>query len=120
MPGSADALLKEELSRFGSEPDGFFDRKDRDHYRQILDRIAKDADRRAKGCDMAAERAAALADTLAGRWLFCAEEEGQEEPDRATLMHLLDQRCGASIVLGILWIVVGRRLGWLYRFPIAF
>lgn len=126
MPGSADAVLKEELSRFGSEPGGFFDleeaalclaalsssRKNRDHYRRILDQIAKDADKRAKGCDMAAERAAALAHTLAECWLFCAEEEGQEEPDSATLMHLLDQRCGASIVLGILWIVIGRRLGW--------
>ena len=126
MSASVDDLLKERLSRFGREPDGCFDleeaalclgalassHKDCDRYRQMLNQIAKDAAKRARSGASAAERGAALADTLAGRWLFCAEEEGHEEPDNATLMHLLDQRCGASIVLGVLWIVTGRRLGW--------
>jgi regulator of sirC expression with transglutaminase-like and TPR domain len=53
-----------------------------------------------------------LADVIAGEFRYCGDEETYDDLDNANLMRAIERRKGLPVVLGILYLVVARGLGW--------
>ena len=59
-----------------------------------------------------AERAAALAEVLAGEFGFAGDADTYDDPANADLLSVLDRRRGLPVSLSIIWVAMARRLGW--------
>ena len=55
-------------------------------------------------------RMAAMAATLTGRYRLLGDDD--DGPDGDCIMQLLDRRRGPPCALGLIWLHLGRRLGW--------
>jgi regulator of sirC expression with transglutaminase-like and TPR domain len=86
--------------------------RDRGRYRAMLAEMAETVDEMAGGEQTAQAMAEALADGLAGRHRLTGDDRDEDDLQNANLMEVLDRRRGLPVSLGILWLDVGRRLGW--------
>jgi regulator of sirC expression with transglutaminase-like and TPR domain len=86
-------------------------------YRAHLDEVGGEVAEGAAGAAPgdAAEAAAALARTLAGRHGYEGDEKTYEDLQNANLMRVIDRRRGLPVALGILYIHAARRQGWTMR-----
>lgn len=66
----------------------------------------------AAGEPTAAGRAAALADLLAGQRRLRGNTDDYEDPRNSCLECVLDRRLGIPLALSLVWMGVGRRVGW--------
>ncbi|HEV2567675.1 transglutaminase-like domain-containing protein [Sphingomonas sp.] len=67
---------------------------------------------RAVTAHSAAAQAAALADVVAGEFRFHGDRDTYDDPANADLISVIDRRKGMPIALSILYVAVGRRIGW--------
>ncbi|MEZ5668016.1 MAG: tetratricopeptide repeat protein [Alphaproteobacteria bacterium] len=83
---------------------------DLDPYRALLaDMTAAVGGRNALGLS---DRAAALAGAIAGDYGFSGDAETYDDLANASLIRVIDRRKGLPITLAILYLHVGRALGW--------
>ena len=59
-----------------------------------------------------AERAAALAQVIAGEFGFTGDRDSYDDPGNADLLRVLDRRRGLPVTLAILYVAAARRLTW--------
>lgn len=66
------------------------------------------------GADAAdgSERAACLAQVLAGEFGFVGDRQTYDDPDNADLIRVVDRLRGLPISLSILYVAAARRIGW--------
>lgn len=80
----------------------------REHLRELVDAVrAAGADR-----DSPAACAEALRQGLFELFGYSGDDETYDDMRNANLMHVIDRRKGLPVALGILALVVARRLGW--------
>ena len=83
------------------------------HYRQHLAALVADAERlTGAGGDGAPEGAALLSLVLAEHHGYRGDARTYEDLQNANLIRVIDRRRGLPVALGILYIHVGRGLGW--------
>ncbi len=85
---------------------------DPDRVEGMLQRLATDLRALAPRTAGARERAAALADLLAGRRGLRGDRDTYDDPRNSCLECVLDRRVGIPIALALVWMCVGRRVGW--------
>ncbi|WP_345890143.1 transglutaminase-like domain-containing protein [Sphingomonas beigongshangi] len=81
-------------------------------YEGVLSDIASRLDRIGAGVADASERAACLAQVLAGEFGFSGDAETYDDPDNADLIRVIDRLRGLPISLSILYVAAARRIGW--------
>jgi regulator of sirC expression with transglutaminase-like and TPR domain len=91
--------------------------RERTAYRALLaDIIASAGHAAAAATDGALENAEArvelLSTVLIGRYRLIGDERDEDEGASGNLMQLLDRRRGPALTIGLLWLHVGRHLGW--------
>ena len=68
-------------------------------------------------------RVEALGQVIAKRYGYSGEGAGDNDPEDANLMRVIDRRCGISVTLGILYLHAARALDWDVagiNFPVRF
>ncbi len=124
MPG-ADRLRRR-LALIGAAPDARIDigeaaltlaafdrpRVGLERYRDHLAELARDTAAAGAGLGGAAERAAALAQVIAGAHRYQGDELTYDDPLNANLMGVIDRRKGLPVALGILYLHCARGQGW--------
>jgi len=81
-------------------------------YEDVLSDIASRLEEVGAGVDHASERAACLAQVLAGEFGFAGDAETYDDPDNADLIRVIDRLRGLPISLSILYVAAARRIGW--------
>ncbi len=123
--GMSQADAKHELSRLADLPAAAIDlaetalllaalhhpRRDRHRYRVLLAEMTAVVADRGAAAETVGDRVTALTDTLTGRYRLLGDDD-DDGPDGASIMELLDRRRGPPCVLGLVWLHLGRRLGW--------
>lgn len=75
---------------------------------EMHDRIAE----RGGDAVAASQRAALLAEVIAGEFGFAGDRDTYDDPGNADLMHVVDTRRGLPVSLAILYVAAARRLNW--------
>jgi regulator of sirC expression with transglutaminase-like and TPR domain len=57
-------------------------------------------------------RAAALAELLAGEFLYTGDLETYDDPANANLIRVIERRRGLPVALGVIWLHAARAAGW--------
>jgi regulator of sirC expression with transglutaminase-like and TPR domain len=136
-----NAEIRAELTRVGTLPDGDIDlagtalhlaavnrpRVAIEPYRRHLEKLAGEVGAYAgipgdsiPDLDLRVE---ALAQVIARRYGYSGEGAGDNDPEDANLMRVIDRRCGISVAIGILYLQAARALGWNVagiNFPVRF
>lgn len=81
-------------------------------YRDFLDNVAFTITRSHKGDLDLTEQTKLLQDILAGKFGFTGDKNSYNDLANANLMRVIDRRKGLPVSLGIVYLHVGRRLGW--------
>jgi regulator of sirC expression with transglutaminase-like and TPR domain len=81
-------------------------------YEDMLSDIASRLDEMGTDAADASERAACLAQVLAGEFGFTGDVETYDNPDNADLIRVIDRLRGLPISLLILYVAAARRIGW--------
>lgn len=81
-------------------------------YEDVLSDIAARLDEVGTGVDDTSERAACLAQVLAGEFGFAGDAQTYDDPDNADLIRVIDRLRGLPISLSILYVAAARRIGW--------
>ncbi|MGR6329625.1 transglutaminase family protein [Sphingomonas sp. XXL09] len=81
-------------------------------YEDVLSDIASRLDEVGVDAADAAERAACLAQVLAGEFGFSGDAATYDDPDNADLIRVIDRLRGLPISLSILYVAAARRIGW--------
>lgn len=81
-------------------------------YEDVLSSIAARLDEVGTGAADASERAACLAQVLAGEFGFAGDAQTYDDPDNADLIRVIDRLRGLPISLSILYVAAARRIGW--------
>jgi regulator of sirC expression with transglutaminase-like and TPR domain len=81
-------------------------------YEDVLSDIASRLDGIGAGVADALERAACLAQVLAGEFGFSGDTKTYDDPDNADLIRVIDRLRGLPISLSILYVAAARRIGW--------
>jgi regulator of sirC expression with transglutaminase-like and TPR domain len=124
---------KRRLARVGSLPDSAIDlaesalllasldhpSRDLDSYLALLGDMAETLDRAAGQADDVQEKAAALTAILVGRFGLIGDDRDDDQQDNANVMQVLDRRRGPADSLGLIWLHLGRRIGWSVE-PLSF
>ncbi len=124
------AEIRAELTRVGTLPDGDIDlagtalhlaavnqpRVALEPYRRHLEKLAGEVGAYAGVFGGAVPdlhmRVEALGQVIARRYGYSAEGAGDNDPEDANLMRVIDRRCGLSAALGILYLHAARTLNW--------
>jgi regulator of sirC expression with transglutaminase-like and TPR domain len=85
---------------------------DPDRVDAILERIAGSLRRRGGGAEGSVERACLLARVLAGERGLRGNHAQYDDPRNSCPECVLDLRLGIPLTLSLLWMEVGRRVGW--------
>ncbi len=123
---TATAAVHDELRRLAALPDADIDlaeaalalaslerpRAHRQRYRAFLAAAADTLTGRAAAAEQAGARAALLIGLLGGELGFGGVEHEADEEGGADLMRVIDRRRGLPVALGILYLQLGRGLGW--------
>ena len=81
-------------------------------YREFLDALARDVAQQVhKGAGLD-EQIESLNRVLIHEYGFCGDSDNFNDLANANLMRVIDRRKGLPVALGILYLHVGRRLGW--------
>ena len=86
-----------------------------ERYRRHLRKLAGEvrAYAGADGADASLDlHAEALVQVIAKRYGYRGEEEDEDDPERASLTRVIDNRQGTSAALGIVYLHVAQSLGW--------
>ncbi len=81
-------------------------------YENTLSDIASRLDEVGADAADASERAACLAQVLAGEFGFTSDAETYDDPDNADLIRVIDRLRGLPISLSILYVAAARRIDW--------
>lgn len=81
-------------------------------YEDGLSDMASRLDAVGAGISDASERAACLAQVLAGEFGLSGDAETYDDPDNADLIRVIDRLRGLPISLSILYVAAARRIGW--------
>jgi regulator of sirC expression with transglutaminase-like and TPR domain len=81
-------------------------------YEELIDAIAMRLADVGVQAESGAARAARRAQVLAEEFGFAGDRDSYDDPDNADLIRVIDRRRGLPVSLSILYIAVGRRLGW--------
>jgi len=95
--------------------------RDRNQYRlQLMEQVGELADAEtAQQTATAVDRARLLGRLIRDRLRFQWDEDGDDGEDPINLISVLERRRGPALILALLWIDAGRRLGWRIE-PLAF
>ncbi len=118
--------IRTQLRRLASLPDQDIDAADAalalaalDHpaadpqdYLQRLDALAEEVGDAGSEAGDVHGRVAALRAVIVGRHQFHGDERDYDDLDNADLMRVMDRRRGLPVTLGLVWLHIGRRLGW--------
>lgn len=127
MNDTDDPQTKDILRRIGAGPDNGFDiaagalalasldrpRVPLDHYAGHLDDLTESARSLKAGANLSAEEAAdGLREVIFEEFSYDGDRLTYDDLQNANLMRVIDRRRGLPVALGILYVHVGRALGW--------
>lgn len=81
-------------------------------YLDMLDGMAEQAASHGAAARSARERASVLADVIAGEHGFGGDRDSYDDPRNADLIEVMERRLGLPVSLSILYVGIGRRIGW--------
>jgi regulator of sirC expression with transglutaminase-like and TPR domain len=133
MASFSPADARDRLAKLGGLPDSSIDLAEAglmlarfDHpsreletYRSLLDEMVGALGNRAENAETVTERIEAMAAVLGGGFRLIGDDRDDDRLDSANLMQVLDRRRGPANSLGLIWLHVGRKLGWPIE-PLAF
>jgi regulator of sirC expression with transglutaminase-like and TPR domain len=120
------AEAKRQLARLGGAPDSSIDlieaglvlasfdhpSRDPENYRTLLGEMAEALRKIKSGADSVSDRIAVLGTVLTGQFGLVGDDRDDDRLDSANLMQVLDRRRGPANSLGLIWLHLGRQMGW--------
>ena len=81
-------------------------------YEDILDAIVERVLNKAIDMTTDRDRAALLAEVIAGEFGFAGDNDNYDDADNADLIRVIDRRRGLPVALSIIYVAAARRVGW--------
>ncbi len=81
-------------------------------YRDFLDRIAGQIQQNTFPDMSLDDQIAALTHVMVDQYGFLGDRNNYNDPDNANIMRVIERRRGLPVALGVVYLHVGRRLGW--------
>lgn len=81
-------------------------------YRDFLDRVVRDIAQRTRPGMPLDDRIGVLTSVMVEHYGFVGDQDTYNDLANANLMRVIDRRRGLPVTLGVLYLHIGRKLGW--------